>query len=94
MKQNELKRQTFPVLEMSCAACAVSVESALRTREGVKDASVNFASQTATVNYDTEVVNVGQLQEVVRAVGYDLVVDVEDPRLRRKLPSRNITRRW
>ncbi len=79
MKQNELKRQTFPVLEMSCAACAVSVESALRTREGVKDASVNFASQTATVNYDTEVVNVGQLQEVVRAVGYDLVVDVEDP---------------
>ncbi len=58
-----------------CGKCGVCATDA----GGVKDASVNFASQAATVNYDTEVVNVGQLQEIVRAVGYDLVVDVEDP---------------
>jgi len=79
MKRDELKKETFPVLEMSCAACAVSVESALRAREGVREASVNFASQTATVGYDAGVVSAGQLQEAVRAAGYDLVVGAEDP---------------
>jgi Cu2+-exporting ATPase len=38
-------RHTFPVLEMTCAACAVSVESMLKTAPGVKDAGVNFANQ-------------------------------------------------
>jgi len=79
MKHDDVKRETFPVLEMSCAACAVSVESVLKTRQGVHDVSVNFASQTATVSYNTAVVNPLALQETVRSAGYDLVVNVEDP---------------
>lgn len=38
---------TVPVTAMTCAACAVSVESILKSQEGVKDAGVNFANQTA-----------------------------------------------
>lgn len=48
----QYRRETFPVLEMSCAACAVSVESMLKSTPGVKDAAVNFANQTAWVDYD------------------------------------------
>lgn len=77
--QTELKKDTFPVLEMSCAACAVSVESMLKTQAGVQDASVNFASQTATVTYDNDIVKPADLQATVRSIGYDLVVDVDDP---------------
>jgi len=40
-------RETFPVLEMTFAACAVSVESRLKSTAGVKVAGVNFANQTA-----------------------------------------------
>jgi Cu2+-exporting ATPase len=72
-------RQNFPVLEMTCAACAVSVESMLKSTPGVRDASVNFANQTALVDYDPTVAKPIDLQNAVRSIGYDLVVDVEDP---------------
>jgi P-type Cu2+ transporter len=74
-----LKRESFPVLDMSCAACASSVESILKTTSGVKDAAVNFATQTAVVEYDETITKPSNLRESVRAIGYDLVVDVEDP---------------
>jgi P-type Cu2+ transporter len=72
-------RETFPVLEMTCAACAVSVESMLKSTAGVKDAGVNFANQTAWVEYDKLLTKPVDLQNSVRAIGYDLIVDVEDP---------------
>jgi Cu2+-exporting ATPase len=72
-------RQSFPVLEMTCAACAVSVESMLKSTEGVKDVSVNFANQTALVEYDPSVTKTDDLQNAVRSIGYDLVIDTEDP---------------
>ncbi|HEY0740883.1 MAG TPA: heavy metal translocating P-type ATPase, partial [Chryseosolibacter sp.] len=72
-------KETFPVLEMTCAACAVSVESMLKSTSGVKDAGVNFANQTAWVEYDAKVAKPVDLQNSVRSIGYDLVVDVEDP---------------
>lgn len=72
-------RESFPVLEMTCAACAVSVESMLKSTPGVRDAGVNFANQTAWVEYDATQAGRTELQNAVRAIGYDLVVDVEDP---------------
>jgi Cu2+-exporting ATPase len=72
-------RETFPVLEMSCAACAGSVESMLKSTAGVKDASVNYANQTAWVEFDPSQATPADLQNSVRSIGYDLVVDVEDP---------------
>ena len=72
-------RETFPVLEMTCAACAISVESMLKSAPGVKDAAVNFANQTAWVEYDQKQTKSVDLQNTVRAIGYDLVVNVEDP---------------
>lgn len=72
-------RESFPVLEMTCAACAISVESMLKSANGVKDAGVNFANQSAWVEYDETVAKPIDLQNAVRAIGYDLVVDVEDP---------------
>ena len=78
-QQAGIVRETFPVLEMTCAACAVSVESMLKSTAGVKDAGVNFANQTAWVEYDKRVARPVDLQNTVRSIGYDLVVDVEDP---------------
>src|SRR5688572_27732952 len=75
----QYKRETFPVLEMTCAACAISVESMLKSTAGVKDAGVNFANQTAWVEYDVKLSKPADLQNSVRSIGYDLVVDVEDP---------------
>ncbi len=81
-KQKEagnLVKESFPVLEMTCAACAVSVESMLKTAPGVKSVSVNYANQSALVEYNTLETKPAELQNVVRSLGYDLVVDTEDP---------------
>lgn len=72
-------RQTFPVLEMTCAACAVSVESTLNHTPGVLAAAVNYANQSVAVEFDPASVTPEGLQTAVRAVGYDLVVETADP---------------
>ncbi len=74
----KLIEQTFPVLEMTCAACAISVESMLKSVKGVKSASVNYPNQTASVEYDGSLVTPIDLQSTVRSIGYDLVVDEEN----------------
>jgi Cu2+-exporting ATPase len=71
-------KETFPVLEMTCAACAISVESILKSKDGIKDAAVNFANQTAWVEYNPSAVTKADLQNAVRSIGYDLVVDSEN----------------
>ncbi|MAX79797.1 MAG: copper-translocating P-type ATPase [Crocinitomicaceae bacterium] len=69
---------SFPVTGMTCAACASSVESILGHTDGVKNASVNFASSSVLVEYDATLVP-EDLQKALQAVGYDLIVDAEDP---------------
>jgi P-type Cu2+ transporter len=51
----------------------------LKSAPGVKDAGVNFANQSAWVEYDEKLVKPADLQNVVRSIGYDLVVDTVDP---------------
>ncbi|MDF9799968.1 Cu2+-exporting ATPase [Catalinimonas alkaloidigena] len=74
---NGYVRKTYPVTGMSCAACAVSVESTLKTTEGVKDAGVNYATQSAWVDVDSAV-KPEILQQAVRSVGYDLIIETEN----------------
>ncbi|AUD04946.1 heavy metal translocating P-type ATPase [Spirosoma pollinicola] len=70
-------RQTYPVLEMSCAACAISVESILKHTPGVSDAGVNYANQSAWVQFDPRVVTPNEMQSAVRSMGYDIIVETE-----------------
>ncbi|MEQ9375039.1 MAG: heavy metal translocating P-type ATPase [Imperialibacter sp.] len=75
----KLTKESFPVTGMTCAACAVSVESMLANTKGVVGAGVNFATQTAWAQFDSTVASVEDLQQAVQSIGYDLIVDVEDP---------------
>ncbi len=71
-------KETFPVLEMTCAACAISVESMLKSVKGVYDAGVNYANQDAWVEFNPSLSTVNQLRDAVRAIGYDLVIEKEN----------------
>ncbi len=70
--------KTFPVTGMTCAACASSVESILAHKEGVSKASVNFANSSVLVDYD-ESITEENLQNALRQVGYDIIIDAENP---------------
>ncbi|MDE6779677.1 MAG: cation transporter [Alistipes sp.] len=72
METKRLATGIFPVIGMGCASCAAKIEKALARSEGVESAEVNFASQTATVRYDSALASPDSLREAVRAAGYDL----------------------
>lgn len=65
----------LPVLGMSCAGCAHSVEQSLATLPGVEEASVNYASQTLKVTYNPKTVAPQVMQRAVQDAGYDLILD-------------------
>lgn len=60
---------------MSCAGCATSVESMLLEQEGVKTASVNFATTTAVVEYLPNSTSVVSFQKALQSIGFDLVIE-------------------
>jgi Cu+-exporting ATPase len=66
------ERRTLPVRGMHCAACVGRVEGALRRVPGVESASVNLATEQATVAFDPARVGVDALQAAVGAAGYEL----------------------
>ena len=70
-------KQTLPVLQMTCAGCAVSVESMTRSVQGVVSASVNYASATVSVEYLPNLVKPADLQKAVQSIGYDLFIAEE-----------------
>lgn len=74
---NKIKR-TFPVLKMTCAACAVNVESVMKVLPGILDVAVNFASNTVTVEYLPDIINDYEIAESVKSIGYELVIDDEE----------------
>ncbi len=61
------------LLGMTCANCALTIERALNKVEGVLAASVNYASEKATVQYAPGVVSRADLVTAVRKAGYDVV---------------------
>ncbi|MBS1644897.1 MAG: heavy metal translocating P-type ATPase [Bacteroidetes bacterium] len=68
-------KKSFPVLNMSCASCAVSAESSLKYEPGVLAASVNFATGILQVEYLPNITNAHKIQAAVQAVGYDLIIE-------------------
>lgn len=71
------EKRTFPVLQMSCASCAASIERILKAQEGVVDAAINFAAATVSVEYLPTLVHPAGLKKAVQDGGYDLVIESE-----------------
>ncbi len=57
---------------MTCGSCAARVEKVLSRQDGVAHAGVNFATERATVVFDAQQVDVGDLVDAVAKIGYGL----------------------
>ena len=73
-----IKKETFPVLGMSCAACATRVDKTLNSQPGVQEASVNYASATVQVTYDADECSPLVLKAAVQSAGYDLLISSKE----------------
>lgn len=69
----KIQTKTFRIEGMSCASCVKRVESTLREQEGIESVTVNLASETASVSYDSEAIKPEQLQKSIAHIGYKLI---------------------
>ncbi len=73
---------TLPIAGMSCVNCAKSIEKALNNKEGVYSATVNFATEKLTVEYNPEQIGLAGIKKTVQDVGYQVIEPqktIEDP---------------
>lgn len=68
----------LPLLGMTCANCANTIQRRLNKTEGVVEATVNYANERATVSYLPGVATRDDLIAAVRKAGYDVVVTNDD----------------
>ena len=70
-------KKTFSIKGMHCASCVMILERSLKKTEGVLDATVNLATEKATVTFDPTKVTDKELGSAVSNVGYQALVDEE-----------------
>jgi Cu+-exporting ATPase len=93
-------RAELPITGMTCTNCALTIERTLKRLDGVVDATANFATERATVEYLPGVVSLAAIQQAIRDVGYDVVAagegeDAEDlERAAREAEVRDQTRKF
>ena len=68
-------KKQYPVTGLSCASCARNVEVQLNKQTGVVNATVNLASQIATIEFLPSQVKPQNLKESIVSIGYDLIID-------------------
>ncbi len=67
-------RAELPIIGMTCANCALTIERALKRLDGVVEANVNLAGERASVEYLPGVVSLAAIQQAIRDAGYEVLI--------------------
>lgn len=74
-----MKKAILPIKGMHCASCAMTIEKKVKKIDGVKDISVNFGTEKATVEYDESKTDISQMNEKIKPLGYELRENIPMP---------------
>lgn len=58
---------------MHCASCSTNIERTLAKKPGIKEINVNFARKSASVNFNTETINLEKIKEEITALGFTAI---------------------
>lgn len=99
VEQTPLQHITIPVGGMTCAACSSRVEKAIRKLEGVETASVNLATEKATVTYRSGVVRQAAIRQAIEKAGYQALTvgrenAADEARARKQVEIRTLWRKF
>ena len=70
--EKQIEELVVPVAGMTCAACVLTIEKALRGLPGVKEAAVSLAGGKAAVKLDPEACTLPDIERVIKDVGYEV----------------------
>ena len=69
--------KTIPIQGMTCASCARASERATANLPGVSSASVNFATEALTIEFDETTLGLGDIASAIEKAGYKAVLPEE-----------------
>jgi Cu+-exporting ATPase len=72
LPENKAEKMVISVGGMTCAACVRKVEKALAALDGVSEASVNLATEKATVLYQPGLLEKADFRKVIEDLGYEV----------------------
>lgn len=72
MDNLKIEKLSLPVEGMTCASCVARVEKAIAKFDGVKNVSVNLATEKASLEFDPTKVNIKQIAQSIEEAGYKL----------------------
>ena len=78
----------FSIEGMTCQACANRLEKVLNKKDFVQNASVNFAGETAQIDYDDSQVDTNQLIEIIKKTGFQAALPQDT------LPEKTSSNHW
>src|SRR5437899_1185272 len=67
-------QKTFDIKGMHCASCVRVIEKTLQKIEGVQTATVNLATNKATVSYNDQI-SINDMSSAVKKAGYELMME-------------------
>ena len=67
-------KESYKVSGMTCAACAISVESYLSPLEGIHNVAVNYPNQSVSLDYDSVKITIETIQKKIKEIGYDILL--------------------
>ncbi len=71
-------KQTFPIVGMHCASCAIVIDKTLSKATGVHSVEVNYATEKAVIVYNSEQTNPQTLSKLLKKFGYHLKLDANE----------------
>ncbi|MFP3871634.1 MAG: heavy metal translocating P-type ATPase [Candidatus Aenigmatarchaeota archaeon] len=70
--EDESQKKDIPIEGMHCASCAQTIEKSLDEVEGVEKKNVSYASERASVEYDSSKVDMEDISKAVEEAGYSV----------------------
>ncbi|MFZ5364725.1 MAG: heavy metal translocating P-type ATPase [Patescibacteria group bacterium] len=67
---NHLEKKSLSISGMHCQSCVVNIESALRKTTGIANASINFATEKAAVEFDPAQISLEEIKHKITELGY------------------------
>ena len=64
------------IIGMNCAACAARIEKSLKNLPGIRDATVNFALETATIQFGDTEFSGAEVIEKINQMGYQAIPSI------------------
>lgn len=72
-----MMKKEYKVEGMSCVSCASGIERTLKLQKGVNNATVNYANESLTIEFDEKILSEENIQSIVKETGYEIIKNTE-----------------